>query len=194
MIPDVVIVSRVRIVVACQWTLSVSSLLGWQYQYCCTFLALVVFVLAAGLQVQLVDPPVLEVVTESEDTHLLYQVELSRPVEVQDGTGGHIVKFIFLGIGHIYVTSLSLCKSLFQMVVFDAVPERARMAVEEVLVLDQTVVITELHDGIVVAAVPEPAEPGVGKPLQRAPQHLVLHPAHVEDHWRAAVTNNVIQI
>ena len=80
------------------------------------------------------------------------------------------------------------------MVMFDAVPERARMAVEEVLVLDQTVVITELHDGIVVAAVPESAEPGVGEPLQRAPQHLVLHPAHVEDHWRAAVTYNVIQI
>ena len=51
-------------------------------------LALVVLVLAAGLQVQLVDAPVLQVVTESEHAHLLHQVEFARAIKVEDGAEG----------------------------------------------------------------------------------------------------------
>ena len=48
-------------------------------------LPLVVLVLAARLQVELVDAPKVEVVAESQDAHVLHQVELPGPVKVQDG-------------------------------------------------------------------------------------------------------------
>ena len=50
--------------------------------------ALVVFVLAARLEVELIHAPELEVVAEGDDAHLLHQVELTRPVEVEDGREG----------------------------------------------------------------------------------------------------------
>ena len=56
------------------------------------------------------------------------------------------------------------------------------MAVEKVLILDEAVVVAELHDGVVRGAVAQAAEPRVRQPLQRPPQHLVFHAAHVEDH------------
>ena len=46
-------------------------------------LALVVAVLAARLEVELVDAPVLEVVGERQHAHLLDEVQLTGPVEVQ---------------------------------------------------------------------------------------------------------------
>lgn len=46
-------------------------------------LALVVLVLATRLQVQLVNAPVLQIVTERQHTHLVDQMQLARPVEVQ---------------------------------------------------------------------------------------------------------------
>ena len=55
------------------------------------------------------------------------------------------------------------------------------MAVKEVFILNEGVVITKLHDGVMVGAVPEPAQAGVGQSLQCPPEHLVLHPAHIED-------------
>ena len=109
-------------------------------------LALVVLVLAAGLQVQLVDPPVLQVVAERQHAHLLHEVQLPSPVEVEDGGEG------------------------------------AGVTVEEVLVLDEAVVVAQLHDGVVALAVAEAAKPCVGQPLQRPPQHLVLHASNVQDH------------
>ena len=45
-------------------------------------------VLAAGLQVELVDLPEVEVVGEGEDAHLLDEVQLARPVKVEDGGEG----------------------------------------------------------------------------------------------------------
>ena len=51
-------------------------------------LALVVLVLAAGFQVQLVDAPVVEVVAEGNDAHLFDQVQFARPVKVQDRAEG----------------------------------------------------------------------------------------------------------
>jgi len=42
-------------------------------------------VLAAGLEVQLVDAPVLEVVGERQNAHLLNEVKLSCTVEVEHG-------------------------------------------------------------------------------------------------------------
>ena len=48
-------------------------------------LALVIAVLAARLQVQLVDAPVLEVVGERQDAHLLDEVKLTGAVEVEHG-------------------------------------------------------------------------------------------------------------
>ena len=41
----------------------------------------------------------------------------------------------------------------------------AGVTVEEVLVLDEAVVVAQLHDGVVVAALPEPPEAGVGQAL-----------------------------
>lgn len=49
---------------------------------------LVVFVLTARLEVELVHAPVLEVVAEGDDTHFFDQVQLTRPVEVEDGREG----------------------------------------------------------------------------------------------------------
>jgi len=48
-------------------------------------LALVVAVLAARLEVQLVDAPVLEVVGERQHAHLLDEVQLTGAVEIQHG-------------------------------------------------------------------------------------------------------------
>ena len=45
-------------------------------------------VLAARLEVELVDLPEVEVVGEGEDAHLLDQVQLARPVKVEDGGEG----------------------------------------------------------------------------------------------------------
>ena len=45
-------------------------------------------VLAAWLEVELVDLPEVEVVGEGEDAHLLDQVQLARPVKVEDGGEG----------------------------------------------------------------------------------------------------------
>ena len=44
--------------------------------------------MAAGLEVQFVDAPVLEVVTEGEDAHLVHQMQLPCPVQVEDGGEG----------------------------------------------------------------------------------------------------------
>ncbi len=76
-------------------------------------LAGVVLVLAAGLQEDLVDHPVLEVVAEGEDAHLVDDVELAGAVEVEDGVEG------------------------------------ARMAVEEVLVVNEAVGVAEVQDVVV---------------------------------------------
>ncbi len=46
-------------------------------------LALVVAVLAARLEVQLVDAPVGEIVTEGHHAHLVDEVQLARPVEAE---------------------------------------------------------------------------------------------------------------
>lgn len=46
-------------------------------------LALVVLVLTTRFQVQLVHAPILQVVTERQHAHLVDQMQLSRPVEVQ---------------------------------------------------------------------------------------------------------------
>lgn len=56
------------------------------------------------------------------------------------------------------------------------------MPVEEVLVVGQRVVVAQLCDGLVRVAVPEPAQPGVRQPLERAPHYLVLDAAHVYAH------------
>ena len=56
------------------------------------------------------------------------------------------------------------------------------MPVEEVLVLDQRVVVAQLHDGVVIVALPQPAKPRVRQPFQSSPQHFVLHSAHIENH------------
>ena len=53
----------------------------------CLFL-LPSLVLAARLEVELVDLPEVEVVGEGEDAHLLDQVQLARPVKVEDGGEG----------------------------------------------------------------------------------------------------------
>ena len=45
-------------------------------------------VLAARLEVELVDLPEVEVVGEGEDAHLLDQVQLARAVKVEDGGEG----------------------------------------------------------------------------------------------------------
>lgn len=102
--------------------------------------------LAAGLQVQFVDAPVLQVITKREHAHLVDDVQLAGAIEVQDGA------------------------------------EALRMSVEEVLVVRQRVVVAQLHDGLVGGALPQPPEPRVGQPLQRPPQDLVPHPAHVDGH------------
>jgi len=47
-------------------------------------LALVVTVLTAGLQVELVHAPVLQVLGEGQHTEFLDKVQLSRPIEIQD--------------------------------------------------------------------------------------------------------------
>ena len=85
--------------------------------------------LAAGLQVQLINAPVLEVLAEGQDTHLLHQMQLARAVEVEDGGKG------------------------------------ARVAVEEVLVVGQGVVVAEVQQRVVGAALPQLAQARVGHAL-----------------------------
>lgn len=46
-------------------------------------LALMVLVLTTRLQIQLVHAPVLQVVTERQNAHLVHQMQFARPVEVQ---------------------------------------------------------------------------------------------------------------
>lgn len=58
--------------------------------------------------------------------------------------------------------------------------EAFRVAVEEVLVVRQRVVVAQLHDGLVGGALPQPPEPRVGQPLQGPPEDLVPHAAHVD--------------
>ena len=60
--------------------------------------------------------------------------------------------------------------------------EGARVAIEEVLILDEAVVVAELHDGVVVVALPQAAQPRVRQPLQRPPEHFVLHSPYIENH------------
>lgn len=54
------------------------------------------------------------------------------------------------------------------------------MPVEEVLVLLQVVVITDLHEGVVCVAVSELTQPGPRQPVQGPPENLVGQPPHVE--------------
>ena len=51
-------------------------------------LLLVVARLAAGLQVDLVDAPVVQLLAEGQRAHLLHHVQLARAVEVEDGGEG----------------------------------------------------------------------------------------------------------
>jgi hypothetical protein len=51
-------------------------------------LARVVLILAAGLQEDLINHPVLQVVAEGQHAHLINDVELPRAVEVEDGVEG----------------------------------------------------------------------------------------------------------
>ena len=44
--------------------------------------------LAARFKVQFIDAPVLEIVRESHDAHLLDQMQFTRPVEIEDGRKG----------------------------------------------------------------------------------------------------------
>lgn len=81
-----------------------------------------ILVLAATFQVKLIDAPILQVVTEGQDAHLVDQMKLSSPVEVEDRT------------------------------------ERLGMSVEEVLIIDERVIITQLGDGFVGVAFSEPAK------------------------------------
>lgn len=48
-------------------------------------LTLVIFVLATGLEVELVNAPIFQVVGEGNDAHFLHQMQLARPVEIEDG-------------------------------------------------------------------------------------------------------------
>lgn len=50
------------------------------------------------------------------------------------------------------------------------------MPVEEVLVLLQVVVITDLHEGVVCVAVSELTQPGPRQPVQGPPENLVGQP------------------
>ena len=72
-------------------------------------LLLVVARLAARLQVDLVDAPVVQLLAERQRAHLLHHVQLARAVEVEDGG------------------------------------ERSGVAVEEVLVVVEAVVVSDLH-------------------------------------------------
>lgn len=71
-------------------------------------LPLMVLVLTARLQVELVDAPVLQVVAEGEHTHLVHQVQLARPVEVEDGAEalGVSVEEVFVVYQRVVVAEL----------------------------------------------------------------------------------------
>lgn len=47
------------------------------------FLALVILVLAAWLQIQFVYAPILQIVAERQHAHLVHQMQFARPIEVQ---------------------------------------------------------------------------------------------------------------
>ena len=91
-------------------------------------LPLVVLVLAAGLQVELVDAPELQVIGESQNAHLLHQVELSRPVEVEDGREGPRVPVEEVLVVHEVV----VVAQLHEGVVAVALPEAAQSGVRQV--------------------------------------------------------------
>lgn len=82
-------------------------------------LLLVVSRLAARLQVDLIDAPVIELLAEWQRAHFLHHVQLSSSVKIQDRR------------------------------------ERARVSVEEVLVLVKTVVIADFHQRLVCVTVSE---------------------------------------
>ncbi|TNN42629.1 hypothetical protein EYF80_047184 [Liparis tanakae] len=107
-------------------------------------LLLVVARLAARLQVDLVDAPVVQLLAEGQGAHLLHHVQLPRAVEVEDGGEGH------------------------------------RVAVEEVLVLREAVVVADLQQRLVGVAVPQAAQAGPGQPVQCSPQDLVRETPDVE--------------
>lgn len=56
------------------------------------------------------------------------------------------------------------------------------MPVEEVLVVGQRVVVTQVGDRLVRVAVAQPAQPSVRQPLERPPQYFVLDATHVYAH------------
>ena len=68
----------------------------------------IVLILTARLQEDLVDHPVLQVITEGHDTHLVYNMQSSRPVEVQDGVkrAGMSIKEVFVVNETVGVTEL----------------------------------------------------------------------------------------
>lgn len=53
-----------------------------------SYLSLMILVLTTGLEVELVNAPVLKIVAEGQDTHFFDQMQFSCPVKVQDGGKG----------------------------------------------------------------------------------------------------------
>src|SRR5690606_10693390 len=66
--------------------------------------------------------------------------------------------------------------------------ERARMPVEEVLVLGEIVVVADVGHRVLAYALPQPTEPGVRQPFQGSPQDFVSDTADVEDHSPVALS------
>lgn len=89
--------------------------------------------LAARLQINLINTPVIELLSERERAHLLHHVQLPSAIEVQDAR------------------------------------ERARVPVEEVLILVQAVIIAHLHERLVRVAVAQLPQTRAREPVQSPP-------------------------
>jgi len=88
---------------------------------------LVVLVLAARLQVELVDAPEVEVVGESQDAHFLHQMKLARSIEVEDGGEGARMPVEEVLVVHQVV----IVAQLHQGVVAVALPQPAQPRVRQ---------------------------------------------------------------
>lgn len=72
-------------------------------------LPLMVFVLTTRLQIQLIHSPVLQVIAERQHAHLVHQMELPGPVEVEDRAErlGMAVKEVFVVYERVVVAKLA---------------------------------------------------------------------------------------
>lgn len=56
------------------------------------------------------------------------------------------------------------------------------MSVEEIFVINQIIVVTELHESFVGVALTKSAQSRMGQPVKRPPQNLMLGPSHIDKH------------